>query len=419
MTPLDLSANLALNEEVDRRRAAGTPTVHLGFGESRLPLIEALRGAVLAGAQDNAYGPVAGGAGVRRAVAGYFGRRDLPTSGSQIVVGPGSKPLLMAVQMAVPGDVVLPVPAWNTYAPQARLAGKRVLGVPIPADCGGVPDPALLPARLREARARGADPRIMIVTTPDNPTGTIAPAALIDELCAIAEAEDLLIVSDEIYRDLVHDQAAEIHSPASVAPERTIVTTGLSKSLALGGWRIGAARFPDRPPGRDIRQDVLAVASEMWTVLARPMQRVAEYAFEEPAELRAYLTACRALHGAVARAVHEIVLAVGATCRPPTGGFYLYPDLEPLRDRLARRGVVDSASLQRRMADKHGLVVLAGHLLGDEPTALRFKMATSMLYGDTVDQQWAALSSSDPVRLPHVRQVLDLIGEGLMDLCVR
>ncbi|MFD6040223.1 pyridoxal phosphate-dependent aminotransferase [Streptomyces koyangensis] len=411
-----MSPNLALNQQVAERRAAGEDILHLGFGESRLPAFEPLVRSLITGSARNAYGPVQGDAGTRAAVAGYFTRRRLPTGPDQVVVAPGSKPLLMALNLVLPGDVVIPRPAWNTYAPQAALAGRRAVPVPIPAEAGGVPDPAALRRTLDAERRAGRDPRTVILTLPDNPTGTLAPPSLIREICEIAERECLTVVSDEIYRDVVHDPATPFLSPCEVVPHRTVVTSGLSKSLALGGWRIGVARFPDDGPGRVLRDDVLSVASEVWSTLAAPMQEVTSYAFSEPPELRAHLAASARLHGAVARAVHGLLTEAGAVCRPPTGGFYVYPDFEPIRPVLAAKGVVDSPSLARHLLDSAGLAVLAGHLLGDDTGALRFKAATSMLYGDTPALQWEALRSEEPLTLPHVAAGLSRIQDGLRRL---
>ncbi|SER13082.1 aspartate aminotransferase [Streptomyces sp. yr375] len=416
IAPHPPSPNLALNQLVDERRAAGEHLVHLAFGEARLPLLPQLAEQLAIGATRTAYGPVAGAHDAREAAAGYFTRRRLPTEADQIVLAPGSKPLLMALQLAVPGDVLLPRPAWNTYAPQAAHAGKRVFAVPIPDEYGGAPEPAELRATLRRARADGHDPRLLVLTLPDNPTGTLAPPALVRELCALAREEDLLIVSDEIYRDIVHDpDATPFLSPAEVAPERTVVTSGLSKTLGLGGWRIGVARFPRGETGTRLRDAVVSVASELWSTLAGPMQQVARYAFAEPPEITERLRSGARLHGAVAREVHRIAVEAGARCRPPTGGFYVYPDFAPQRARLAERGVTDSASLARRLLDDCRIVVLAGHLLGDDPGALRFKAATSLLYGDAHQQQ-EALDCDDPVHLPHIAAQLDTIAQGFARL---
>ncbi|MBO4163571.1 pyridoxal phosphate-dependent aminotransferase [Micromonospora antibiotica] len=411
-----ISPNLALDQLVAQRIAAGESIVHLGFGESRLPVFAPLRRALTDGADRNAYGPVVGDPDTRDAVAGYFSRRRLPTEADQVIIAPGSKPLLMALQLVVGGDTIVAAPSWVTYAPQARLAGKTVLGVPIPESCGGVPDPTALRETIHAARVLGHDPRILVLTSPDNPTGTHAPDDLVRELCAIAEEEDLLIVSDEIYRDILHTPGTDLLSPAEVAPRRTVVLTGLSKNLALGGWRIGAARFPAGGWGERIRADVAAVASEIWSTLAGPMQSVTRYAFAEPPEIRERLTEDAALHGAVAGAVHRIMVEAGATCRPPTGAFYVYPDFAPLREPLAEQGITDGAGLQRHLLEELGVAVLSGHHFGDRPEALRFRAATSMLYGDTPEQQRQTQTAADPLTVPHVADALVRIEQALAKL---
>ncbi|MBO0878118.1 MAG: aminotransferase class I/II-fold pyridoxal phosphate-dependent enzyme, partial [Pseudonocardia sp.] len=128
------------------------------------------------------------------------------------------------------------------------------------------------PPPVRPART----PRILVLTVPDNPTGTSAGADLVRRVCELAERHELTIVSDEIYRDLTF--APDRHlSPAAVLPERTVVTGGLSKSMALGGWRIGFARTPDGAAGRTLIKEIVGIASEVWSSLAAPMQAAAAF----------------------------------------------------------------------------------------------------------------------------------------------
>lgn len=404
-----MSPNLALDELVNRRREAGDPVVHLGFGESQLPVPDPVADRLRAGAHRNAYGQVAGEPDSRQAAAGYFTRRRIETDPSQVVLAPGSKPILAALLAALPGAVVLPEPCWVTYAPQAKLFGRAVIPVPIPASAGGVPDPDLLVPALRAARSAGLRPQSMVLTLPDNPTGTYAAADTVRRLAEIAVQEDLLIISDEIYRDIVHDGSAGILSPAELVPDRTVVTAGLSKSMALGGWRIGFARFPATSAGFALRSQVIAIASEIWSSLAGPMQEVARYVLSEPPEILDHLRAGSRLHGVVASAVHEILTSAGAECRPPTAGFYLYPDFAPVRECLADKGIVGSAEFERYLLQQLGTAVLGGHHFGDKHTALRFRAATSMLYGDCEQDRWLALRSPDPLSLPHVSRQLELL----------
>ncbi|WBB69274.1 pyridoxal phosphate-dependent aminotransferase [Micromonospora sp. WMMD812] len=411
-----ISANLALDQEINRRRARGERLLHLGFGETRLPVHSGLVEALLAGAHRRAYGPVAGDEAARAAVAGYFGRRRLPTEADQVVLAPGSKPLLFALIAAVDGDVLLPRPCWLTYAPQARLLGRRVFWVDVPAECGGVPDPDLLASAVHRARAEGGHPRLLIMALPDNPTGTTAPPDVVRRICDVAGAYDLVMVADEIYRDLAHDPDRDYVSPAEVAGDRTVITTGLSKTHALGGWRAGAARFPAGARGELLRSRVLATASEVWSSLAGPVQSVVEYAFGEPPDLADYVRAGARMHAAATRAVHQVLVVAGANCRAPSGGFYLYPDFRQLAGDLARQGVHDSASLERELLHSCGIAVLGGHHFGDDPAALRFRAATSLLFGDEPEAYREAMEADDPMGLPAAKDALRQLADGLARL---
>ena len=393
------SATLAINEKIAARRAAGHQVLHLGFGEAGLPVLAEVAAALTGATDDNAYGPVVGSARARQAVAGYFSRRGLPTTAEQIVLGPGSKALLYAALAALPGDVVLPAPSWVSYAAQAALTHKRVVGVPIPAEAGGVPDPERLEPALDAARAAGADPRILVLTLPDNPTGTAASATLVERVCGVARRCGLTIVSDEIYRDLAFDPEQH-QSPAALLPDRTLVTGGLSKSMALGGWRIGFIRVPPGQAGEEVHHALVGIASEVWSSLACPMQAAAAFVLDEPEVVTRHVARSRRLHARVARAAHAIYLEAGALCRAPGAAFYLYPDFEPVRARLAARGIDTGEALAEHLLDEHGVGVLAGRHFGDEPRALRFRAATSLLYGDTPERRWQALAAPDPLVLP-------------------
>ena len=398
---LSQSPTLAANERVQAKLAAGEDILHLAFGEAGLPVLPAVAERLAEGAARNGYGPVAGSAEAREAAAGYFTRRGLPTEARQIVFAPGSKPLLFALLQALPGDVVLPVPCWVSYAAHAALAGKRVIGVPIGEAAGGVPDPVALRAALAETSGAG----ILVLTLPDNPTGTVAPAALVREVCAVAEEDGLMLVCDEIYRDLAHDPDAFV-SPAEVLPERTFVTTGLSKHMALGGWRVGLVRLADGVAGEEAGAALGGLASEIWSALAAPMQHAAAYVLSEPPEVVEHVAASRRLHGAVARAAYDVVIGAGATCRPPSGAFYLYPD-------FAGRPFGSGAELAEHLLEQRGIAVLAGEAFGDDPAALRVRIATSLLYGSSDEQKLEALHSDDPTALPWIAAALERMRDGL------
>jgi len=412
--PVPVSATLAANEVMDARRRRGEPVLPMAFGEAGLPAHPLLREALASAADWTCYGPVAGRAPLREAAASYWTRRGVPTDADAIVAGPGSKALLFGLMAAIGGDVAVPRPSWVSYAAQASLAGQAAHLVP---GSGGVPDAGDLARTVAAVRASGRQVRSVIVTLPDNPTGTWAPLAAVRALCSVADRHDLIIISDEIYADLRHDDDAEFAGPVSLSPERTVVTTGLSKNLALGGWRLGVARLPGGWLGRELRARLLGVASEIWSAPAGPVQHAAALAFGEPGPLAERIALSRRLHGRVARAVAGRLAAAGASVPAPQAAFYVYPDFTPLAGVLRRRhGITGDEGLAALLLRQYGVCVLPASAFGEQSRLLRLRVATSLLYGDTDAQRLAALDSADPCALPWIAASLDRLTEVLADL---
>src|SRR6266699_4897327 len=175
---LATSATLSMNEAVAKRRAAGRETIHLGFGEASFPLHPLLATALAEAAKHTAYAPVLGIPNLRQAIAEYLARKlGLTFSSDQIIVAPGSKPLLYALLQVLEGDLLLPIPSWVSYAPMARLAGRRVIGVQTDPNDRHRLTPQVLAQAMDEACREGANPRILLVNTPSNPTGSMLDRA--------------------------------------------------------------------------------------------------------------------------------------------------------------------------------------------------------------------------------------------------
>jgi aspartate aminotransferase len=409
-----VSATLAVNEAISKRRAEGLPALPTGFGQAGLPVLPALKDKLREGANDNGYGPVAGSKELREAVAGYWNRRGLATKPDHIVSGPGSKPLIYGLLMAIGGEVAVAAPSWVSYAIQARMLGGHPLLVPTLPEEGGVPDPDLLSQAIDAAQAEGRSVRSVIVTLPDNPTGTLASERTVRRLCEVATKYDLMIISDEIYRDLIFDSSQKIVSPSTITPERTIITHGLSKNLALGGWRIGTARFPDNDRCNEILAQVKGIASEIWSSPSSPVQHAAAYAYSEPTEVVARIEASKRLYGLIANAVTERFRTAGASVAQPHGAFYIYPDFEGWREQLKRDyEITTGAQLSDLFLHEYGLGILPASEFGEAADVLRFRVAISMLCGETKAEQEAALKAENPLELPWIQESLDRIEEVL------
>ncbi|WP_436772194.1 pyridoxal phosphate-dependent aminotransferase [Yinghuangia sp. YIM S09857] len=414
---MESPATLAAHELLEERRRRGERAYGLAFGEAGLPVHPLLRAELAAAAGHNTYGPVTGDARLQAAVSGYWSRRGIVADPDLVVIGPGSKPLLYALRVALRGDVILPRPNWFGYAPQTAMLGGRNWTVPTPPGEGGVPDPELAREAVVRARAEGRHIRQIVVTIPDNPTGSLPKPETVRELCRVAEEWDLVIVSDEIYRDLVHEDGAELVGPAEIAPDRTVVTTGPSKSLGLGGWRLGAARFPDSHLGHRLWKRVRTFADEVWSAPSHPIQVAAATAFDEPDELVERVRRSARLHGRMAGAVAARWLSWGSLDYLPEAGFYIYPRLVEQARRLARNwDVRTGADLADLLLMRHGIGVLPGEVFGDSAEDLRLRIATSRLYGTDDEQRTAALEAADPLELPWISQALDFFDDALTDL---
>jgi aspartate/methionine/tyrosine aminotransferase len=406
--PQSVSPTLATGTDLEARRGRGERVLPMGFGEAGLPVHRSLRAALAEAAASNRYGPVAGHPALRAAAAAYWNRRGLFTDPDMVVCGPGSKALLFGLLLGMEGDIAIARPSWVSYAAQAALTGRVPVRV---AARDGLPDPAALDAEVTERARSGRRVAAVIATLPDNPTGTLASAQVVQDLCEVAERHDLLVISDEIYRDLVFERP--FVSPSSLVPWRTVVTTGLSKSLALGGWRLGVARLPSAA----VRDRLLAIGSEIWSSPSAPVQRAATLAFAEGPEITDRIARSRRLHAHVVRAVAQRLAKAGAQVPEPAGAFYVYPDFSPFRELLMDKYAVDtSAGLAALLLRRFGIGVLEGSAFGDPASRLRLRMATSRLYGDTEAEQEAALAADDPCALDWIADSLNWLEDSLTEL---
>ena len=413
---LPASATLSMNEAVARRRAAGRETIHLGFGEAAFPLHPLLKSALAEAATRTGYAPVLGIPALRQAIAAYLERtRGLTCAADHIAVGPGSKPLLYALLHILEGDVLLPVPSWVSYAPMARLAGRQVVGVqPEPDNHHRLTTQALAQAMTR-ARKDGANPRILLVNTPSNPTGGMFDRADVEALACWAREEGVTLISDEIYAELAHGWREHI-SPARFYPEGCIVTGGLSKAFSAGGWRLGYAALPPTTAGKEVMEALRALASEIWSTAATPLQEAALAAFTPNASIEQYVHRSALVHGYVATQLHTALTRLGVPCPRPAGGFYLYPDFSPWHLALQERGITTSQELAHYLLEEWDIAALPGSVFDEEPLALRLRFSTSLLCepeGATSAEEreaalWNLLDQAEALRVTDEKQRLTL-----------
>jgi aspartate aminotransferase len=401
------SPTLEINEAIAARRAAGRDVLHLGFGEASFPLPPKLRTALADSTTRTSYEPVVGIPRLRATIAEYLGRtRRLDISAEQVIVAPGSKSLLFALMQVLAGDVMAPAPAWVSYAPQARLAGRRMLIVETDREDAHRLTPHALDEAMARGRDDGADPRILIVNSPSNPTGGMFTRDAVKAIADWARRNGVTILSDEIYAELAHGWRPHI-SPALFYPKGTVVTGGLSKTYSVGGWRLGYAVVPDGETGSMLLSALRALASEIWSSTSGPIQAAAVVALSPDTELATYVRRSARLHGYTTGRLRQSLVELGISCPRPAGAFYLYPDFAPFQEALSTRGITNSETLARYLLDEFDIATLPGTAFGDRPEALRLRLATSMLYARpapaTEEERetalWALLERTDDLTL--------------------
>ncbi|GGR98798.1 aminopeptidase [Streptomyces aureoverticillatus] len=385
--------------------------------EPGLPVLPELS-AVLASAAGRAHAqPPGGDPALLDAASGHWSRRGLPSERGHVAAAHGAAPLLLALAAANGGDVLLPRPCAAWWEPQVRLLGRSVYHVPTPAECGGVPDPYALLETVRRVRAEGGAPRLLVLSVADDPTATVPPPELVHEAVEAAAGEGLHIVSDETWRDTLHQpRETVLVSPAEMAPERVTVVCDLSGAFLPPALPVAVARFPADDSGTALRARVLDVLAALGASPAAPSAAAAAYALGEPDEITARLTAATRLHARVAGAVRDAVVAAGGFVRPPQAGRHLYVDLGPLRAALGARGAGDAQELEDHLQEHLGMPAPGGHRFGDDIAALRVRLSTGSFLGSEPGQRLAALAAPDPLELPHVERALSLFGSAFDDL---
>ena len=209
-------------------------------------------------------------------------------------------------------EVLLVDPVYPYYAGRANFLDAPSTFVPV--DDGGVPDPAAL-------RAAGSqDTAVIVVNSPNNPTGAVYGAETMAEFVAVAEDNDALLVSDEVYERF--DYAGRFSSALAQDSENVVVTNAVSKSMAITGFRVGYAIFPptDGPTGELVES---ATTRHMLTNVSgsRPAQYAVQQAMD--AGLEAYYERARDRMRERIDTLCAALETVGATYTRPEGGFYV------------------------------------------------------------------------------------------------
>ncbi len=366
---MPLSATLAINEMCARMHAERKEVMRLGLGQSPFPVPRPVIEELQANAHQKAYLPVQGLPELRTAVAEYHRRsQGIPCHEEDVLVGPGSKELMFLLQLVYYGDLIIPTPAWVSYAPQARIVGRQIRWLESSAENGWKLTPEQIDRALSADPSR---PRILILNYPSNPTGGTYTQDELKEIAKVAAHYRVVLLSDEIYGELHHK--GQHVSIARFYPEGTIVSSGLSKWAGAGGWRLGTFTFPRSMAW--LLDAMASVASETFTSTSAPIQYAAVRAFQGGLRIERYLWYSRRILSALGRWSHRELVRAGLRVEKPAGGFYLFPDFSPMAEGLRARGITTSAQLCTKLLEETGVAILPGSDFGRAPEELNARLA--------------------------------------------
>jgi aspartate/methionine/tyrosine aminotransferase len=246
-----------------------------------------------------------------------------------------------------PGDeVILPDPGYPAYESQVSFIGAVPKAVTLREQSDFRMDLDEL-ASLVTPRTR-----MLIINTPQNPTGGVLTAQDVDFVCDLAEKHDLLVVSDEIYSQLVYGfhHVSPLSRPGM--RERTVLMDGLSKSYAMTGWRLGYAVAP-KPLAAKLDQLMINSSS----CAAGFTQMAAIEALSAPESAHAVTRMVKVFEHRRNLVVDGLNAIPGVRCNRPQGSFYAFPNIEGTG--------FDERELSDRLLSEAGVAVLPGTAFGE------------------------------------------------------
>ena len=352
MESIPFSGIRTIFEEVTRREKAGEEIIHLNIGrpdfDTPLHIKEAAKKAL--DEEKVHYSSNYGIPPLREALADKLQRENSmsydPASEIIVTVG-GNEAVFMAMMglLNAGDEVLIPDPCWLNYFYCVQMAGGVPISVPAKEEHGFTP-------HIDDFRSRVTDKTKMIVlNTPNNPTGAVYSAESLQALAQLATEKDLYVLSDEIYEKMVYDGNEHISfGSLSDMKDRTITVSGFSKNYSMTGWRLGfvAANTDAISAMVRIHQYVTICATSFaqWGAVAALTGRQ-----DDVTHMVSEFDRRGAL---VSSALQEMP---GIQVAKPAGAFYIFPSIKETGK--------SSQEMAEYLLDEAKIAVVPGHVFGD------------------------------------------------------
>ena len=310
------SSTLLINETSRRLEAQGKKIYKFGFGQSPFKVPENIVKELKDNAHQNKYLPMQGLSELRNVIAKYTSeKKNYDYKSDNVIIGPGSKELMFLLHVIFDGEIILPAPSWVSYAPQAILGRNKIQILQTKRENNWFPTASEIEEIILKDQKKNY---LLFLNSPNNPSGQICYN--LEEIASIAKKHNLIILSDEIYSELCFED--DYQSISNFCPEKTIISTGLSKWCGAGGWRLGYFLVPDSLI--EIKNMINVLASETFSAVSAPIQYAAIKAYEN--DHSNYINKSRKILSVVGNYVYENLKSNKVLINKPQGGFYLMPE---------------------------------------------------------------------------------------------
>ena len=352
------SSTLLINETSRRLEEQGKKIYKFGFGQSPFKVPEDVVKELNDNAHQNKYLPMQGLSELRNAVANHTSKKkSYDYKSENVIIGPGSKELMFLLHVIFDGEIILPAPSWVSYAPQAILGRNKIQILQTKRENNWFPTALEIEEIILKDKNKNY---LLFLNSPNNPSGQICEN--LKEIANIAEKYNLIILSDEIYSELSFKD--NYKSISNFCPEKTIISTGLSKWCGAGGWRLGYFLVPDSLI--EIKDMINVLASETFSAVSAPIQYAAIKAYEN--DHSNYINKSRNILCAVGNYVYENLKSNKILINKPQGGFYLMPE-------FLNKKFNSSSEMCDSILNDTGVALLPGTDFGFNPSQMLARLS--------------------------------------------
>ena len=352
------SSTLKINELSKKLEDEGKKIFKFGFGQSPFQVPLDVVNELKNNAHQNKYLPMQGLQELREVIAKKTSiEKKYKYKPENIIIGPGSKELMFLLHIIFDGNIILPVPSWVSYLPQAIIGRNKIQLVNTVRKNNWFPTGEESEKIILKNKEKKY---LLFLNSPNNPSGQICQK--LEEISDIVKKYNIIVLSDEIYSELTFED--NFQSISNYCPEKTIISTGLSKWCGAGGWRLGHFVIPENL--NELKDSIKVLASETFSSVSAPIQYAAITAYSN--DHTEYINNSKNILKAIGNYVYENLKSNKIILNKPQGGFYLMPE-------FSNKSFSTSAELCDSLLKETGVALLPGSDFGFAPQQMLARLS--------------------------------------------